>query len=355
MLFLVWTGLRGTILDISAHLIHLGSSIFGSVSLQLPPVARLHASIYTVIAKCLDEVLVVYEYPDVFPDDLPGMALDRAIEFKIELQPGTTHIYKWPYPRAPKELAKLKTQLQELLGKGYIWPRYSPSGCPALFVDKKDKTHRLSTDYQPHNVVTMKNKYPLPRIDLLFIQLIGAQVFSKIDLRSGYHQIKIWKEDPEDRFLHSIQSIWVSCDVIRVDQCPAHLMYLMNSVFMAKLDRFVVVFIDDILVFSNCKKEHEEHLCIVVQWLRDHLLYAKYNKCEFWLSEVPFLGHVIYSEGISVDPGKVREVLDWEQPRTVLQVHSFLGLAGYYRRFIPNFSKIAKPIIDLLEKEEKYV
>jgi hypothetical protein len=136
---------------------------------------------------------------------------------------------------------------------------------------------------------------------------------------------------------------------------PAHFMYLMNSIFVEELDKFVVVFIDDILVFSNSRKEHEEHLHIVLHRLRDHQLYAKFSKCEFCLTKVHFLGHVVSSEGISVDPSKVREVLDWKPLRTMHQVQSFLGLAGYYRRFILNFSKIAKPIMDLLKKEEKFV
>jgi hypothetical protein len=136
---------------------------------------------------------------------------------------------------------------------------------------------------------------------------------------------------------------------------PAHFMYLMNSIFMAELDKFVVVFIDDILVYSKSKKEHEGHLHIVLQRLRDHQLYAKYNKCEFWLSEVLFLGHVISSEGIFVDPSKVWDVLEWKPPRTMHQVRNFLELAGYYHRFILNFSNIAKPITDLLKKDEKYV
>jgi hypothetical protein len=135
----------------------------------------------------------------------------------------------------------------------------------------------------------------------------------------------------------------------------AHFVYLMNSVFMAELDKFVVVFIDDILVYSKNKKEHEGHLHIVLQRLRDHQLYAKYNKCEFWLGKVPFLGHMISLEGISVDPSKVQDALDWKPPRTVHQVHNFPELAGYYHKFIVNFSQITKPIIDLLKKDEKYV
>jgi hypothetical protein len=136
---------------------------------------------------------------------------------------------------------------------------------------------------------------------------------------------------------------------------PTHFMYLMNYVFMAELDKFVLVFIDDILVYSKNKKEHEEHLHIVLQWLHDHQLYAKHNMCEILLGEDSFFGHVISLEGISVDPSKVRDVLDWKPPRTVHQVCSFLGLAGYYRRFIQNFSKIAKPTTDLPKKVEKYV
>jgi hypothetical protein len=136
---------------------------------------------------------------------------------------------------------------------------------------------------------------------------------------------------------------------------PTHFMYLMNYVFMAELYKFIMVFIDDILVYLKNKKEHDGHLCIVLQRLCDHQLYAKYSKCEFWLGEILFLGHVISSKGISMDPSKVWDDLDWKPPRTVHQVRRFLGLVGYYRRFIPNFSKIAKPITDLLKKDEKYI
>jgi hypothetical protein len=161
----------------------------------LPVVAHLQASIFTVVAKSLDEIPVVCEYPDVFPDDLLGMPPDRAIKFKIELKLDTALVYKQPYPMARNEMAELKIQLQELLDKGYIRPSCSPWGCPAIFVSKKDKTQRLYVDYRPHNIVIEKNKYPLPHINVRFYQLIGAQVFSKIDLYSGYHQIKIREED----------------------------------------------------------------------------------------------------------------------------------------------------------------
>jgi hypothetical protein len=284
------------------------------------------------------------------------MPPDRAIEFKIKFLPGTAPVYKRPYPMAWNEMAELKTQLQELLDKGYIWPSCSPWGCPAIFVSKKDKTQWLCVNYWPLNTVTMRNKYPLPRIDLLFDQLIGAQVFSKIDLHSGYHQIKIREKDIPNTAFSTWYGLYEYLVMsIGLTKAPAHFMYLMNFVYMEELDKFIMVFIDDILVFSKIKKEYEEHLRIVLQRLCEHKLYAKFSKCKFWLTEVQFLGHVVSSEGISVDPSKAWEVLDWKPPRTVHQVRSFLGLDGYYRRFILNFSKIAEPIMDLLKKEEKFV
>jgi hypothetical protein len=202
ILGMTWMKMHQVVLDISARLVHLNSPIYDKVSLQLPPIAHLQASVCAAVAKSLDEIHVVCEYPDVFPDDLPEMSPDRAIEFKIKLQPGTTPVYKRPYPMTQNDMTELKTQLQELLDKGYIRPSCSPWGCPTIFVSKEDKTQRLCVDYRPLNAVTVKNKYPLPRIDLLFDQLIGAQVFSKIDLHSDYHQIKIHKEDiPKTTFL----------------------------------------------------------------------------------------------------------------------------------------------------------
>jgi hypothetical protein len=253
------------VLDISARLLHLDSPIYGKVSLQLPPVARLQASIYAAIIKSLDEIHVVREYSDVFLDDLAGMPSDRAIEFKIELMPGIASVYKRTYPMAQNEMAELKTQLQELLNKRYIWPSCSPCGCPAIFVSKKDKTHQLCVDYRPLNIVTVKNKYPLPRIDLLFDQLIGAQIFLRIDLRSGYHQIKICEEDiPKTVFSTRYGLYEYLMMSFGLTNAPAHFMYLMNSVFMEEMDKFVVLFIDAILVFSKSRKEHEEHLRIVL-------------------------------------------------------------------------------------------
>jgi hypothetical protein len=253
-------------------------------------------------------------------------------------------------------LTELKIQLKDLLDKGYIRPSSSAWGCPTLFVKKKDESLCLCVDYRPLNAVTIKNKYPLPHIDVLFDQLEGAQVLSKIDLRFGYHQIKIRIKDIPKMTFSMRYRLYEYLDMsFGLTNAPTHFMYLMNSVFMEELDKFIVVFIDNILVYSKSIQEHEEHLRVVHQRLRDHQLYVKFSKCEFWINEVSFLGHVISLEGIVVDPGKVKDVLDWKPPTYVTQVHSVLGLAGYYRRFILNFSKIAKPITELLKKGNKYV
>jgi hypothetical protein len=330
--------------------------VYGKVILHLPVISRIKASLHHKTELKLEDIHVVREFSDVFPNDLPRMPPERAIEFKIELQPSTAPIAKAPYKMSPMELKELKIQLQGLLDKGYIHPSISPWGCSTLFVEKKDKELHLCVDYHPLNAVTIKNNYPLPRIDILFDQLARAQVFSKIDLRSGYHQIKIRAEDiPKTAFTTRYGLFEYLVMSFELMNASAHYRYLMNSVFMPELDKFVMVFIDDILIYSRSMEEHEEHLRIVLQWLWDHQLYAKFNKCEFWIKKVPFLGHVVSPEGIAVDPSKVKEVLEWNPPTTVSEVQSFLGLAGYYRRFIPNFSKIVKSITELLKKGNKYL
>jgi hypothetical protein len=193
---------------------------------------------------------VVREFLNVFPNDLPGMPPQRAIEFKIELQPSTTPTAKSSYRITPMELAKLKIQLQDLLDKGYICPRSPPWGCPTLFVRKKDEALHLCMDYRLLNAITIKNKYPLPRIDQLFDQLVGAQVFSKIDLHSGYHQIKIRAEDIS-KMAFSMRYNLYECFVMSfgLTNVLTHSMYLMNSIFMEELDKFIMVTIDNILIY----------------------------------------------------------------------------------------------------------
>ena len=298
---------------------------------------------------------VVKEFLEVFPDDLPGLPPKREIDFVIDLLPGTAPISKAPYRMAPAELKELKTQLQELLDKKFIRPSYSPWGAPVLFVKKKDGSMRMCIDYRELNKVTVKNKYPLPRIDDLFDQLQGAKVFSKIDLRSGYHQLRIREEDISKTAFRTRYGHYEFLVMpFGLTNAPAAFMDLMNRVFKDYLDKFVVVFIDDILIYSKTVEEHEEHLRLALQTLKDKQLYAKFKKCEFWLDKVVFLGHVISKDGILVDPAKVEAVSKWTQPKNATEVRSFLGLAGYYRRFIEGFSKIAAPLTMLTRKNKKF-
>jgi hypothetical protein len=351
-----WMTQHRVVLDVAARALEIRSPTFRYLELYLPSQDSTRSCAFAMIELPLKKILVVCEYADVFPDELPGMPPDRDIEFAIELQPGTTPISKRPYRMPPAELVELKKQLQELLDKGFIRPSTSPWGCPALFVKKKDESLRLCIDYRPLNAVTIKNKYPLPRIDVLFDQLVGAKVFSKIDLCFGYHQIKIRASDiPKTAFSTRYGLYEYLVMSFGLTNAPAYFMYLMNSVFMPELDKFVVVFIDDILVYSKNEEEHAGHLYVVLQRLREHRLYAKLSKCDFWLKEIKFLGHTISQAGIVVDLDKAQEVMNWKPPTTVYQIQSFLGLAGYYRRFILDFSRIMKPMTKLLKKGAKFV
>jgi hypothetical protein len=223
-----------------------------------------------------------------------------------------------------------------------------------LFMEKKDGTQQMCVDYRSLNEVTIKNKYPLPRIEDLFDQMKRVSVFSKIDLRSGYHQLKIRELDiPKTAFRTRYGLYEYTVMSFGLTNASAYFMYLMNKVFMEYLDKFVVIFIDDILIFSKTE-EHEKHQRMVLEKLRSNQLYAKFSKCEFWLTEVAFLEHVISARGVSVDPSKVKNVLNWMTPTNASEIRSFLGLVGYYRQFIKDFSKIAKPMIRLLEKNKGF-
>ncbi|KAJ0853329.1 putative nucleotidyltransferase, Ribonuclease H [Helianthus annuus] len=290
------------------------------------------------------DVPVVREFPQVFPDDLPGLPPSRDIDFRIDLIPGANPVAKAPYRLAPSEMRELSNQLQELLEKGFIRPSTSPCGAPVLSVKKKDGSFRMCIDYRELNKLTIKNRYPLPRIDDLFDQLQGAKCFSKIDLRLGYHQLRIQEEDiPKTAFRTRYGHYEFVVMPFGLSNAPAVFMDLMNRMCKPFLDRFVIVFIDDVLIYSKSKTEHVQHLRLVLELLQGNRLYAKFSKCEFWLEEVQLLGHVLNSQGIHVDPAKIEAVKSWITPKNPSEVRSFLGLAGYYRRFIEGFSKIDVP------------
>ncbi|GKC79662.1 putative reverse transcriptase domain-containing protein [Tanacetum coccineum] len=222
---------------------------------------------------------VIRDFPEVFPVDLPGLPPPRQVEFRIELVLGDAPMTRAPYRLAPSEIKELAEQLQELSKKGFIRPSSSPWGAPVLFVKKKDRSYRMCIDYRELNKLTVKNRYPLPRIDDLFDQLQGSSVYSKIDLRPVF-------------------------------------MDLMNQVCKSYLDKFVIMYIDDILIYYKNKEEHGEHLKIILELLKKEQLYAKFLKCDFWLKSVQFIGHVIDIKGIYVDPAKIEPIKNWAAPTT---------------------------------------
>ncbi|GKC35869.1 putative reverse transcriptase domain-containing protein [Tanacetum coccineum] len=235
--------------------------------------------------------------------------------------------------------------LESLLNRenfdGFLFPRRfsplsnSPWGAPVLFVKKKDGSFRMCIDYQELNKLTVKNRYPLPKINDLFDQLQGLSTYSKIDLRSGYHQLRVRDEDiPKTAFRTWYGHYEFQVMPFGLTNAPAMFMDLMNRVCKPYLDKFVIVLIDDILIYSCNKEEHEDHLRIILELLKKDKLYAKFSKCNFWINIVQFLGHIIDSQGIHVDPAKIKAVKNWASHTTPTEIRQFLGLAGYYRRFI---------------------
>ncbi|GJR15202.1 putative reverse transcriptase domain-containing protein [Tanacetum coccineum] len=268
----------------------------------------------------LEDVPVICEFPNVFPEDLPGLPPSRQVEFVIELVPGAAPVARAPYRLAPSEMKELAKQLQELSDKGFIRPSSSPWGAPVLFVKKKDGSFRMCIDYRELNKLTIKNRYPLPRIDDLFDQLQGSSVYSKIDLRSGYHQLRVREKDiPITAFRTRYGHYEFQVMPFGLTNAPVVFMDLMNRVCKPFLDKFIIVFIDDILIYSENKEEHKEHLRIILGLLQKEKLYAKFSKCEFWLDSVKFLDHVINSQGVHVDPAKVEVIKSWSAPKSPTQ------------------------------------
>ena len=292
------------------------------------------------------------KYADVTPDELPAIQageapLDRngAGPFKIELRPGAQPTGRYGPRMTAADTVTAGEMLRELLAKGFIRPSKSPWGSPMFLVDKPDGSKRMVIDYRALNAQTVRNRYPLPRVDELFDQLQGAAYFSKIDLRTGYWQIRVDAADVEKTAFTSRHGHyeWLVLPM-GLTNAPAAFMALMEDTFRAELDKFVVTFLDDILVYSRTFEEHERHLEVVFQRLRDKQLYAKLSKCQFFRAEVEFLGHFVGRAGVRMVEGKVAAVEEWPRPTCQKEVEQFIGLAGYYRRFIAGFSKIAAPL-----------
>ena len=293
------------------------------------------------------------KYKNVFKDLPDGLPPDRGIQHTIELLENKTP-FKHPYRLSPLELAEAKKQIAELLAKGFIQPSQSPFGAPILFVQKKDGSLRMCIDYRALNALTVRNRYPLPNIADLLDKFSGAQVFSSLDLASGYHQIRISGEDvPKTAFTTPFGHYEFKVLSFGLTNAPATFQAVMNRMF-GHLHEFCVVYLDDILIFSKTPEEHEKHLETVLQILEREGLYAKLKKCDFNKPELLYLGHLIGRDGIKVDPAKIACIESWPRPANVHEIRSFLGLANYFRRFVMAYSIRAAPLTKLTGKNVKW-
>ena len=268
---------------------------------------------------------ILREFTDVFPKELPvGLPPAREVDHKIDLIPGAKPPHRAPYRMSPEGLDELKQQLRDLTEKGYIQPSVSPFGAPVLFVPKKDGGVRMCVDYRALNKVTVHNRYPLPRIDELLDRLQGSRYFTKIDLRSGYYQIRMHPDSVQKTAFRTRYGHFEFLVLpFGLTNAPATFMHLMHQIFREQLDQFIVIFLDNILIYSKKLQDHIDHVRRTLQILREHRLYAKVSKCAFFRHEVEYLGHVVTAAGIHPDQSKVQAVRDWKIPETVHDIRSF--------------------------------
>ncbi|GAB5489762.1 MAG: hypothetical protein Pars2KO_33320 [Parasphingorhabdus sp.] len=300
---------------------------------------------------------VLKKHHRVFAKDIPpGVPpVRKGHEFGIELEPDTRPIFRPIYKLSQAELDEVKRQVDYLLRNGFIKPSKSPWGAPILFVPKKDGGLRMCVDYRWLNKVTIKNRYPLPLPEELMDRLSASYVFSKIDLRSGYWQMPIRPSDTEKTAFRTRYGHFEMLVVpFGLTNAPPHFTNMIQDIMSDMLDDFVVVFLDDILIFSKTMADHAIHVAKVLARLEEHKLFAKGLKCEFAVPKVEYLGHVVSGKGLSPMTAKVQAIVDWKTPQTVTDVRSFLGMVSYYRKFIPNFARIASPLHDLVKKDVQW-
>jgi len=299
----------------------------------------------------LEIALLLHTYKDVF-EVSRGLPPNRSHDHNIPLLPNAKPVKVKPYRYPHSQKEQIEKMVTEMLMEGLITPSNSPFSTPIVLVKKKDGTWRFCTDYRALNIITIKDSFPMPTVDELIDELFGAKFFSKLDLRSGYHQILVNKED---RFkttfrTHHGHYEWIVMP-FGLTNAPATFQSLMNDIFREFLRKFVIVFFYDILIYSSSWHDHLQHLEVVLQSLRKHKLYAKLSKCSFGLLQMDYLGHIVSEKGVAMDASKVAAVLAWPQLTNLKQLHGFLGIIGYYRKFIQGYATIASPLTQLLKED----
>jgi hypothetical protein len=308
-------------------------------------------AVSTTTASCslLEELLA--DFDDVF-DEPYGLPPSRSRDHSITLMPGAPPVAIRPYRYPALHKDELERQCASMLDQGIIRRSISTFSSPVLLVKKADDSWRFCVDYRALNAITIKDAFPIPVVDELLDELHGARFFTKLDLRSGYHQVCMKPEDI-DKTAFRTHDAFFEFLVMPFGLCNASTTFqsLINDVLRAYLRRFVLVFFDDILIYSASWADHLRHLCVILAVLRQHRLFVKRSKCSFGVDVVAYLGHTISAVGVAMDPAKVQAIHDWPQPCSARAVRGFLGLAGYYRNFVHNYGTITAPLTALLKKE----